>query len=129
MTVYRIARNPGDYKAAHDLMRGESFPEEKVGFPTILALDGGSVVGMLSTRIQNGMIIAGPMILKSDRRRIKTAIKLAELYEISMKGMGISTFIFNTETDSIVDKFIQRYSNMQPYATEGNQKFFIRRVA
>lgn len=128
MTAYRIANNPGDYNSAHDLMKAEGFPSQKLSFPTVLAIDDGKTVGLLSTRIQNKMIVAGPLVLASDRMRVHTAIKLCELYEIALAAMGITTFLFHTEEGSTVDQFIERYSYMKPYQVDGKQKFFIRRI-
>jgi len=125
---YRIASDPVDFHRAHALMRAEGVPEQKLGFPTLLAIEDKKAVGIIGTDIQKGMIIAGPLVMKSDRRRIHTAIKMAEMYEMSLRGMGISTFIFHVEDGSFLDKMISRYSEYQPYATEGKKKFFIRRL-
>lgn len=128
MNSYKIADSSWDYKAAHWLIHAEGMQAERLSFPTLLAFEEGAPVGVLGTHIQGGMIIAGPLVIRSDRRRVITAIRMAELYEIAMRGMGVTTFLFHTEEGSAVDRFIRRYSDMQPYATEGKQKFFIRRI-
>lgn len=132
MTVYRLAKNPGDYAAAQALLKQEGFERETLTFPTILALDeldGYKCVGVLSTRIQDKMIIAGPLALRSDRRRAKAAIRLIDLYDIAMRGIGIISYIFHTEEGSVLDKSIERLlPGMEPYAVQNGQRFFIRRL-
>jgi hypothetical protein len=132
MTVYRLARTPGDYAAAQSMLKGEGFANETLMFPTILALDelnGYRVVGVLSTRIQDKMIIAGPLALQSERRRARTAIRLIDLYDIAMRGIGIISYIFHTEEGSIIDKSLAKmFPDMEPYAVENGQRFFVRRL-
>jgi hypothetical protein len=126
---FRIANSPTDFHRAHDLMRAEGVSEQSLGFPTMMAFDDKEPVGLIGTSIQKGMIIAGPLVVKSDRRRIHMAIKMVEMYEMALRGMGISTFIFHVEEGGFLDKMISRYSDYQPYATEGKKKFFIRRLS
>jgi hypothetical protein len=125
---FRLAKSPKDFHKAHALMRAEGVPKQKLGFPTLLVVEDNDPVGLISTDIQNGMIIAGPLVVKSDRRRIQTAITMVEMYEMALRSMGIKTFIFHVEEGSFLDKMISRYSEYQPYATEGTKKFFIRRL-
>lgn len=125
---FRTANSPKDFHKAHDLMRAEGVPEQSLGFPTLMAFEDDEPIGLIGTNIQKGMIIAGPLVMKSDRRRIHTAIKMVEMYEMALRGMGISTFIFHVDEDSFLDKMISRYSEYQPYATENKKKFFIRRL-
>jgi len=124
---YKIARNPGDYSRAHALMRSEGFAKQRLSFPTLLALDEG-VVGVIGTNITNNMILAGPLVIKSDRRRIVTAIRMVEMYEVAMKGLGIKTFIFGVDQGSFLEKLIERYGYLPPYAEEEGKKFYIRRL-
>lgn len=129
MTIgYKIAQAPTDFHKAHNLMREEGVPEQTLGFPTMMAMEGDDAIGIISTEIQKGMIVAGPLVMKSDRRRILSAIKMVEMYEMALRAMKISTFIFHVEEGSFLDKMISRYSEYQPYMIEGTRKFFIRRL-
>ena len=129
MTIgYKIAETPADFHEAHALMRGEGVPEQTLGFPTMLLVEEDQIVGMIGTDIQKGMIIAGPLVMRSDRKRIQSAIKMVEMYEMALRGIGISTFIFHVEEGTFLDKMISRYSEYQPYAVRGTKKFFIRRL-
>lgn len=128
MTSYRLARNPGDYSGAQELARKEGFVKSKMTFPTILAMDKDGIVGVLATRIENEMIVAGPMVVKSDRRRPRTVMRLAELYDIAMKGMGITSYIFHTEVDSIMDQTVRKLELAEQYAGDGKNNFWIRRL-
>jgi hypothetical protein len=127
-TAYRLAKNPGEYAAAHALLKAEGFEKQELRFPTILALDEGDVVGLISTHIQDKMIIAGPLCLKSDRRRARAAIRLIDLYDIAMRGMGITSYIFHTETDSILDKSAQKMGIGEFYAERNGVRFYVKRL-
>lgn len=130
MTVYRLAKNPGEYASAHSLLREEGGKDQKLSFPTVLALgDDRKLVGFLGTTIQDKMIVAGPLILKSDRRRVRAAIRLIDFYEITLRALGVSRYIFYTEENSIIDKGLKRINvDMEPYAVENGIKFFVRRL-
>jgi len=129
MTIgFKIAEAPNDFHKAHALMREEGIPEQTLGFPTMLTMEGPILVGVLGTNIKKGMIVAGPLVMKSDRKRVQSAIKMVEMYEMALRGMGISTFIFHVEGGSFLDRMISRYSEYQPYAVRGTKKFFIRRL-
>jgi hypothetical protein len=129
MTIgYKIAVTPADFHQAHALMREEGVPEQSLGFPTVMALEDDEIIGIIGTDIQNDMILAGPLVVKSDRKRIMSAIKMVEMYEMALRAVKISTFIFYVEEGSFLDKMIARYSEYQPYAVQGTKKFFIRRL-
>lgn len=130
--IFRVASNPGDYNNAHSLMQAEGIPKVRLGFPTLLAIEDGTwkLVGILGTRIEKKMVIAGPLVLRSDQRRIFTAIRLAEAYEMSMRNLGIKSFIFYGEAGGLLERAINRYyPHMEPYAVRGENKFWIWRSA
>ena len=126
---YRLASKPDDYRKAQALMKAEGVPKQELGFPTILAIEDKRAVGMISTNIQNDMVIAGPLVVRSDRRRVMTAIRMVEMYEMALRGMGLATFIFHVDEGTFLDRVIKRYGDKyQPYAVEGTRKFFVRRL-
>ena len=132
MTVYRLARNPGDYAVAQGLLRAEGFEKQSLTFPTVIALDESDdhkCVGVISTYIQDKMVIAGPMALRSDRRRARTAIRLIDFYDITMRGLGLVSYIFHTEIGSVLDGLVSKaMPDMHPYAIKNGSRFFIRRL-
>lgn len=105
---YTIAQNPGDYQAAHALLRQEKFTKQVLGFPTIMAWEGKELIGFCGTRIHKQMIMAGPLVVRTDRRRLFTIMRLCEAYESAMGNLGITTFIIGAEIGSILSRGIQR---------------------
>lgn len=129
MIEYRRAANSHDYKLAHELMRREGVPKDTLGFPTMLAFEDGELIGMCATTIKNSMIVAGPLTLRSDRRRAFTALQLCVKYEEDLKSLGIISYIFSAEYGGIMQKAIDRYmAGMKPYADDGKNRFYIRRL-
>jgi len=130
MTVtLSIAKTPGDYQMAHVLMRKEGVLKTKLGFPTVLAMHEGQLIGMLGTHIQKKMIVAGPLTLKSDQWRWRTAIRLIEAYETVMTNLKIKSFIFYSETDGVLTRGIERYyPYITPYAMRDGYNFYIWRI-
>ena len=129
MIEYRRASNSHDYKLCHQLMRQENIPEDKLGFPTMMAFENNELIGICATTIKNDMIIAGPLTLRSDRRRAFTALELCVKYEEDLKSLGIVSYIFSAEYGGIMQKAIDRYMHgMKPYADDGKHKFYIRRL-
>lgn len=129
MIQYRRASTSYDYKLAHQLMRGEGVPEDRLGFPTMLAFENEELIGMCATTIKNNLIVAGPLTLRSDRRRAFTALELCVKYEEDLKSLGIVSYIFSAEYGGIMQKAIDRYMDgMKPYADDGKHKFYIRRL-
>jgi hypothetical protein len=129
MIEYRRALNSHDYKLCHELMRMENIPKDTLGFPTMMAFEDGELIGMCATTIKNEMIVAGPLTVRSDRRRAFTALQLCVKYEEDLKSLGIVSYIFSAEYGGIMQKAIDRYMHgMKPYADDGKHKFYIRRL-
>jgi hypothetical protein len=83
------------------------------------------LIGVCGTRIKDGTIIAGPMALKPDRRRVMTAFRLAEAYVSAMQTMGIQSFVLSVEKDSFLHKGIQKlYPHLFPYGEDEDGKLF-----
>lgn len=128
---FLMASEPKDYEMCQALMEEAGIPKVwGLIFPTVMAFQDRKLVGFLSTRIEDKMIIAGPLVLKSDRRRIFTALRLAEAYESSMRTLGIKTFIFAGEAGGVLDRAIKRYyPHAVPYAVnEDGMKFWTWRI-
>lgn len=126
---FRRAATQQDYKLAHALMRAEKAPKQSLGFPTMLAFDGDQLVGILGTMIQRNMIVAGPLLVRSDKRRAFTALQLCVKYEEDLTSLGIRTYLFSAEEGGIMEEAVKRYMHgMEPYAVENGRKWYIRRL-
>jgi hypothetical protein len=75
------------------------------------------------------MVVAGPLVLRSDRRRTFLALRLSEMYEQVMRELGMKSFILACEPGSLTHQAIQRYlPDLQPYATTEKELFYVRRL-
>lgn len=125
-TTYKIAENSADYKKVHALIKSEGVEDAQLSFPTIMALEDDEVVGCLGTDTQQSMIIAGPLVLKSDKKRTFTIIRLVEAYEACMRHMGIKSFIFSAELKN--EKwltYIDEVLGFEPYYKDNERAWFI----
>lgn len=124
---YRLAQDAADYTVCRELIADEGFPETEIDFPTVMALDDDNeLVGLLATTPNSEMILAGPLVLRQDQRRPFTAIRLINLYETTMRGLGISSVIFHAVKDSFLTQGVSRYfPDLKPYAEDGEDQFFI----
>lgn len=127
---FKIAENAGDYRAVKKLIREtEEFPEVRASFPTVMAFEDKKLVGVMCTDLSQDMVVGGPLAMKNDRRRPMLALRLCEKYEHALSNLGIKSFIMAVKRGSILHKAIERYTpEMQPYASEGGQDFYIRRL-
>lgn len=124
---YRLADGAADYTLCRELITDNDIPITEIDFPTVMAIDDdGEVIGVLATTKHPEMVLAGPLVLRHDKRRPFTAIKLIQLYEITMRGLGIKSVIVHAVKNSFVSKGIDRYfENLRPYAETDDDTFFI----
>lgn len=124
---YRLAEGATDYTLCKELIAAEGFPEQDLTFPTVMALDDdGEVIGLLATTPDPNMVLAGPLVLRHDKRRPFTALQIIQLYEMTMRGLGIESVIFHAVKDSFLTNGISRYfPNIRPYAEDGEDQFYI----
>jgi hypothetical protein len=128
---YVVASTPGHYQAVHRFLREEGVEEKQhLAFPTIMAFDADDdLVGVCGTRIVDKMILAGPLMVRTDYRRLFTILRLCEAYEAAMSQIGVSTFILSVEHGSILQRGMERYfPDEKPYATEGNYDYYAWKV-
>lgn len=132
MLTIQVANSTGHYVAARKLMLEEGAKPVNLEFPTLLAIETEppQVVGILGTHSQDELIVAGPLVLEGSFVRMKAALRLCEAYEAAMRTLGVKSFIMHVEDDSFFDIAIKRYNppGLEHYATEGNVKFYIRRL-
>ena len=130
MTHYRLAVSPQDYKLAHQLFKSEGIEDvDELSFPTMTAWDDGTLVGVLSTHITDKVIVAGPMVIKNDKPRYWTLIRLIEQYERVMKQAGVTQFVFSVPVDQY-PRYVEQIDKlgMKPYAQEGGRNFYVRNL-
>lgn len=125
--IYRVAET-ADYYRAHKLAEAEGFGGCDFRFPTIVAYDDGVLVGFIATADRPDMVLAGPLVIRSDRRRPWLAMRLLGLYEMVLKNMGITTYIFNLEPGyEFLKRGMERYfPELEPYAGDGDRLFYKR---
>src|SRR5262245_22423375 len=128
--TFTVASSPGHYGAAHQLMRSEGVEQKQsLSFPTVMAWDGDALVGICGTRIVDKMILGGPLVVRTDHRRLFTIMRLCEAYEEAMKNIGIESFILSVEHGSILHRGMERYHpHLRPYATEDGSDFYVWKV-
>lgn len=119
---YKVAESDDDYKHIKALMLNEGFDDQEVGFPTIMALDGEDLIGFIATTPRPDMVLGGPLVMRQDKMRVFTAVRLVELYENAMRNLGIKSIIFCAdEMDSPFAKGVARwFPDVKPYAKHGS---------
>ena len=129
-TIYRIADGAGDYRKAHALIKAEGIEEKfQLSFPTLLAMEEDEVVGVLGTNVEQDYILAGPLVLKSDKKRSFTIVRLVDLYDTTMRACGIKSFLFCTElTNTKWLEYIDKVLGFKPYCEEDGRAWFIRNL-
>lgn len=129
MTHYMLAASARDYAKAQDLVKAEGLPRHTLSFPTVLAWKDGELTGLLSTYIQKDLIVAGPLVLRSGQKRYWTLIRLIENYELVMRTVGVTSYIFSVEEDNQawLDK-IDDVFHLEPYATQDGRNFYVRKL-
>lgn len=64
-----------------------------IGFPTVFAREGERITGILATQEREDSVIAGPFEAETPL----TALRLLEMYEAILRGLGISAYWFHVE--------------------------------
>lgn len=126
----RVATTSEDFRRCHRLARTEGVKADRLSFPTVMALDEDKrLLGFLSTDTSQDLIVAGPLVMASDKRRPMLALKLAEAYELALRNLGITSYIMAVAPDSLMEKALQRYTpETECYAEAEGHKFYIRRL-
>jgi hypothetical protein len=107
-------------------MRSTGIVDNDLGFPTLVAIDEKGLVGFVATTPRPDMVLAGPLVMRQDKTRPFTAKRMAEMYELALKRLGITSFIFYAdEKDSVFVKVMNRYfPDVKPYAKNGSTLFY-----
>jgi len=123
---YKVAETPEDFKAAKKLLLAEGFAEQEIGFPTVMAWEGETLIGYITTTPHPDMVLGGPMVMKGDKQRVFTSVRLVELYEQTMLSLGITSVIFYAdENESPFVRGVRRwFPDVKPYAKKGSLLFY-----
>ncbi len=126
---YRVAETLADYDACRKLMTACGMSAD-IGYPSLMAISNEGLIGLMGTQPRSDMILAGPLCLRPDKRRVFTAMRLVLMYERVLHNLGISSFIFHVdETDSFFFQVMERYFlDLKPYAKKGTMLFYIWRI-
>lgn len=128
MTYYLLARTAQDYKKAHELIKEEGMDDAPLNFPTLLAWEGRKLVGVLGTDTSQNMIIAGPLALRSDKKRVFTLLRLIEKYEDVMRACQIDSYIFSVEVGTKWMDEVEKLTELKPYAEKDGRAFYVRNL-
>lgn len=128
-TAYLLALRPHHYKIAHRFAAKEGAAmRERFQYPTILAMRDGQPVGLLSTAIQRGRIVASGLVLaKALRRPLITAIRLIECYERVLSAAGVQVYVFGLSGQHTpLQRYLARLG-IHPYHADETASWYQRR--
>ena len=95
---------------------------------TWVAEDSGSLVGALGLDWEEGVTVAGPLVLdRAATGKVWIALRLVEAMEAWMAKAGATTYVFgvarsNTRWNTIVQRFAERYT------TKDGRHWYTRRL-
>lgn len=104
---YYLVTEPWQYAACRKLWKEAAKtnpsvgPVRRFGFPTVMACRGRTVLGFLSSYYNNGVLVAGPLVLATGRGAV-TALRLVEAYERVLFIVGIRSYMFYTDNTSLI---------------------------
>lgn len=130
-TLYKLAEAPAEFRAIHELMRSEGRETKGVTFswPTVIGLEDDEVVAAIGTTPSKKMIQAGPLVLKRNKDRRYTALRLMEVYEGLLRLVGVSTYtIFAYDEDEKTMLLLMKLPNTDVISEEADGVLFARRL-
>jgi hypothetical protein len=120
-TEYKIASTYDEYVDCHKLLK----EDEELSYPTVMAVRDGKTIGMMSTAKGDENLFATPLIAKS----VFVCIGLYELYEQTLKNLGVTHYLFNIEKDNTkMINVIERFFEIKPYIEIDNLLWYVRRL-
>lgn len=99
-TRIRLAKAGGEWNRLYALARRAGGRPHKgdFQFPTIVAERDGEVIGFVSTRIAEGAIIAGPLVIEGGKNPF-LFIRLAEGYENVLRAAGVKAYLHQIDKE------------------------------
>ena len=121
MTEYKIASTYKEWKDCHGLLEND----DELAYPTVMAVRDGKAIGMISTASGDENLFASHIIANS----IFTCIKLYELYDRTMKGMGVDHYLFNIDKENKkMINAIEKLFGIKPFSESDEMLFYARRI-
>lgn len=120
-TKYKIATTHDEYVDCHGLLE----KDDKLEYPTVMAVRDGKAVGMISTTRGKENMFAGH--IKADNKY--TAMRLYELYEQTLSNLGVSHYLFGIERENTkLINTIEKLFEIEPFMKTDKLLFYVRRL-
>jgi hypothetical protein len=89
-------------------MTRRGLASDRLGWPTVMAIRDGDLLGFLATQKRDDAVVAGPLVIDEDTAPL-IIMRLVEAYDKIMELAGIQVYLFYLEADrprwvQIVDK-------------------------
>lgn len=100
--------------------QGEEVPS-LLGFPTVVARDtpNGEITGVLGTNLTNQIVVADPLVVRTDRLSVVRIIRLVEAYENVLRWAGVGSYHFYVEKSKPHWKsLVERATGISPRSDE-----------
>lgn len=126
-TIYRLADNPRDFGACHEILDLNQMPHWTLHYPTVVAVRDGKIIGFLATGDGVWCHLVGPLALRSPSAIV--ALRLVEAYEVVMRAMGVTRYCFFISKDESHAKWrdsVERLG-LQPIK-QNNENIFYERI-
>lgn len=125
---YVICMKDRDYQTAYKFLKGTEFEDVALSYPTIMAVQEGTVLGMLGTHPNKKMIIAGPLYIKGNMLlKAMLEVKLVDAYESLLINLGVKAYVFYVKKNDRRRINMLREIDLRPqWETEGSV-WYIRR--
>lgn len=128
-TRYRVAHSATDFTRAHRMMKAEGLMPVTLTFPTILAETDDGLLAFLGTIPHKDMILCGPLVVRSDKPRPQTVLRLIEAYDGIMRAAGVSTYMtFIGREDERMLSMVERVPGYERNSENADGILFARRL-
>jgi hypothetical protein len=114
-TEYRLAVDPTDYARCHALMKRNRYASDRLGWPTVLAIRDGKVLGFISTHRRRDTVMAGPLVVDGNTASPFLVLRLIEGYEKVLSATGVRYYWFTAETEGMqrtVQKLMSKFGGV-----------------
>jgi len=123
---YQLACTPQDYKKCHQLLRGnpEQGDDRELGFPTIMAIRDGQVIGVMSTADMNRtrrIVVNTLRIDKSISNPVFVIKRMIEAYELVLLRAGCKWYwAYVTKENQRLVFLMRRVLGLPLHEDDGN---------
>ena len=131
-TTYHLATSPRDYRFCQALYKAAEpdWPPVKLGFPTVMALRDGAIIGFMATNTETGQVVAGPLITDPTiKQRAFVALRLCEAYEQVLKQAGVTMYRIGVIKDNPQWAKVVHKIGFEPYLETDDSYWYERQIA